>query len=127
MLPYAMPVLEERLHTDESTRDPIEPSEEVRLLLVQLLSIILDQAGTAIAAYASEVWSMLSAALADRYHEVAMQGCKVAQQLAGILGLRLSPLAKDIVAALLPLTTHKRHRVRIAAIEAIRDVMHQVG
>lgn len=67
----------------QSNHEPSEPSEEIRLLLVQLLSVILDQAGTAIAAYASEVWSMLSAALADSYHEVAMQGCKVAQQLAG--------------------------------------------
>lgn len=51
--------------------------------LVQLLSLILDQAGTAIAAYASEVWSMLTAILVDSYHEVAMLGCKVSQQLAG--------------------------------------------
>lgn len=51
--------------------------------LVQLLSLILDQAGTAIAAYASEVWAMLTAILVDSYHEVAMLGCKVSQQLAG--------------------------------------------
>lgn len=69
--------------TTQVTRNPTECSEEVRLLLVQLLSIVLGQAGSAVAAYASEVWSMLSAALADNHHEVAMQGCKVAQQLAG--------------------------------------------
>jgi hypothetical protein len=40
--------------------------------------------------------------------------------------MRLSTISKDIVAALLPLTTHKRHRTRIAAIEAVRDVMHLV-
>jgi hypothetical protein len=45
---------------------------------------------------------------------------------AAILGLRLGATSKELVAALLPLTTHKRYRVRIAAIEAIRDVMHQV-
>jgi hypothetical protein len=52
--------------------------------LVQLLSLILDQAGTAIAAYASEVWAMLTAILVDSFHEVAMLGCKVSQQLAGV-------------------------------------------
>lgn len=45
----------------------------------------------------------------------------------GNLGLRLGATSKELVAALLPLTTHKRYRVRIAAIQAIRDVMHQVG
>lgn len=45
---------------------------------------------------------------------------------AGALGYRLGATSKELVAALLPLTTHKRYRVRIAAIQAIRDVMHQV-
>lgn len=54
--------------------------------LVQLLSTTMDQAGSAIAAYASEVWAMLIATLADSFHEVAMQACKVSQQLAGRLG-----------------------------------------
>lgn len=35
--------------------------------------------------------------------------------------------SKELVAALLPLTTHKRYRVRVAAIQAIRDTVHQVG
>lgn len=55
----------------------------MRLQLVQLLSLIMDQAGSAIAAYASEVWSMLTALLVDTFHEVAVQGCWVSQQLAG--------------------------------------------
>lgn len=46
---------------------------------------------------------------------------------AGALGLRLGATSKELVAALLPLTTHQRYRVRVAAIEAIRDVVHQVG
>lgn len=40
--------------------------------------------------------------------------------------MRLGATSKELVAALLPLTTHKRYRVRVAAVEAIRDVMHQV-
>lgn len=182
------------------SHNPTEPSEEVRLKLVQLLTLIMDQAGSAIAAYASEVWSMLTALLVDSFHEVAVLGCTASEQLAGMdntyslfcyvalpmqlhyrpavdapvqpfawqseirwqqqqlnlhqllclltptcgltvhlcvcvilyapsatLGLRLGATSKELVAALLPLTTHKRYRVRIAAVEAIRDVMHQVG
>ncbi len=38
-----------------------------------------------------------------------------------------SPLAKQLVAAALQLTTAKRHRVRVAAVEAVCVTMHQVG
>ena len=41
------------------------------------------------------------------------------------LGMRLQPAAKDLVASVLPLTTHKRHRVRVAAIRAVGAIMHQ--
>lgn len=40
--------------------------------------------------------------------------------------MRLGATSKELVAALLPLTTHKQYRVRVAAVEAIQDVMHQV-
>jgi hypothetical protein len=40
--------------------------------------------------------------------------------------MRLQPAAKQLAAALLPLTTHKRHRVRIAALQALGPLMHQV-
>ena len=33
--------------------------------------------------------------------------------------MRLQPAAKQLVAVVLPLTTHKRHRVRIAALQAL--------
>jgi hypothetical protein len=72
------------------SHNPTEPSEEVRLQLVQLLALILDQAGSAIAAYASEVWSMLTALLVDSFPEVAVQGCRVSQQLAGEVSHLLS-------------------------------------
>ncbi len=45
---------------------------------------------------------------------------------AEVLGLRLQPVSKQLVAALLPLTTAKRHRVRIAALQALRPTLHQV-
>ncbi len=40
--------------------------------------------------------------------------------------MRLHNVSTGIVASLLPLTTHKRHKVRIAAIQAITPIMHQV-
>lgn len=40
--------------------------------------------------------------------------------------MRLQPVAKQLAAALLPLTTHTRHRVRVAALRALGPLMHQV-
>jgi hypothetical protein len=65
------------------SQGPAEPSEEVRLLLLQLLGVIVQQAGSAVAAYATEVWSILSAGLADSFHEAAEQACRTVQRLAG--------------------------------------------
>jgi hypothetical protein len=45
---------------------------------------------------------------------------------ADALGLRLQPVSKQLVAATLPLTTAKRHKLRIAAVQAVRAIMHQV-
>lgn len=44
---------------------------------------------------------------------------------AASLGMRLQPMAKRLAAALLPLTTHKRHRVRVAALRALGPLVHQ--
>jgi hypothetical protein len=41
--------------------------------------------------------------------------------------MRLQPVSKQLVAGLLPLTTHKRYRVRVAALRALGPLMHQVG
>lgn len=40
--------------------------------------------------------------------------------------MRLHSVSKQLVAQLLPLTTHKRHTVRIAALQAVKVTMHQV-
>ena len=37
----------------------------------------------------------------------------------------MQPAAKDLVACVLPLTTHKRHRVRAAAVKAVGATMFQ--
>jgi hypothetical protein len=44
---------------------------------------------------------------------------------AGILGLKLQPVAKQLVANALPLATHNRYRVRVAAVQAVRATMFQ--
>ena len=57
--------------------------------------------------------------LPSRAAEVNDEACQVAGLLARTLGRRLQPLSKQLVAWIAPLTTHRRHRVRVAAVRAL--------
>lgn len=59
--------------------------------------------------------------------QVCEVACDLVCALDAALGMRLAPHVKPLIAALLPLTTHKRHRVRVAAVKAVSRVTHQVG
>ena len=139
VLPYAIPVLEERIignsssassssatsssamfskqwpgATGRAMENPCEPSEEVRLLLARLLTLLVTLASKAISAYSGEVLEMATLMSCDPFYEVNIEACAAVLALNDALGLRLQPAAKQLVATLLPLTTHKRHRVRVA-------------
>jgi hypothetical protein len=46
---------------------------------------------------------------------------------ADILGQRLHSVSKQLVADVLPLTTHTRFRVRVVALQTLTPLMHLVG
>ncbi|KAG1672600.1 hypothetical protein FOA52_002080 [Chlamydomonas sp. UWO 241] len=126
LLPYAMPVLEERLAWEPGAgKTPKEGSEEVRLTLTRLLLLLLELADNAAAAYAAEAVAIVKVLADDPFHEVNVEACSIVLALNASLGMRLQPAAKELVACLLPLTTHKRHRVRVAAIGAVGATMFQ--
>lgn len=105
---------------------PVESCEEVRLLLARLLVALVRWGGKAAGAYAGEAVALMESLAMDPYHEVHVEACALARELVAALGLRLQPVAKQMVATLLPLATAKRHRVRVAAVQAVRAAMHQV-
>lgn len=65
-LPYIVPVLVARLSTQEIT----EPSEELRLSLVSLLSTFIDLCSSNMAPYLSDTVSILQRTIVDPYPEV---------------------------------------------------------
>jgi len=148
VMPYVMPVLEERLiplaqgtggtgagartagaahapgavYTDPA-RKMLEPSETVRLLLLRIVRCLVESLEAGCAAYAGEVCEIVRNAAEDPFHEVNDEACQVAGLLARTLGRRLQPLSKQLVAWIAPLTTHRRHRVRVAAVRALQEVV----
>ncbi|GLC35967.1 hypothetical protein PLESTB_000524400 [Pleodorina starrii] len=126
LLPYAFPVIAERVrHREEGSKNLTEPCEEVRLALARLLRSLVSLSGKSFGGYAGEAVELVAALAEDPFHEVQEEACGLVGDMNDVLGLRLQPVSKQLVAALLPLTTAKRHRVRIAALQALRPTMHQ--
>jgi hypothetical protein len=61
----------------------IEPSEEVRAQLAQLVLLLVRLGGKALTAYGSEVLEFTRALLADPFYEINLTGCEVLVALNG--------------------------------------------
>ena len=90
---------------------------------MQVLQFVIDTSGKAIGAYTAEVLDILRASWVDVFHEVSILGCQCIQVMAALLSRRLQPASKELTAAVLPLTTHRRKAVRCAALQAVRELM----
>ncbi|CAG9467341.1 unnamed protein product [Pedinophyceae sp. YPF-701] len=134
-LPYLMPVIEERVIPMEpedgtalaegrkAVTAVLEQSEHVRHALFLLAVWVVDEQGEAVSAYASELVEMAKVGVADAYHEVNLAACDLAQGLARCLKHQLWGVSKPLAAAVMPLTTHRRSAVRVAALRALGPLM----
>ena len=64
----------------------------------------------AIAPYGGQVTDILQRCCEDSYHEVCRQACRSIQQLVESVGMMLYSVSKHLMAAVIPLLTHKRHK-----------------
>lgn len=58
-----------------------EPSEEIRLLLVELVHAAVKKSGAAMAPFMSELVAVLSVSLADQFHDVKKACCAAVESL----------------------------------------------
>lgn len=112
--------LRERARAKGSAR---EPSEEVRLLCLQVLHALVKGVGTGLGPYVPDCLEILLSTAQDNFYEVMIEACAVLVTLAGALGHRLHQVSKVLVAAFAPLLCQRRSRVRVAALRAISAVM----
>jgi hypothetical protein len=90
---------------------------------VQILLEVMKVSQNAMGAYTAEVIEVIRCGFRDVFHEVATCSCACMQHLAHLRRRRLQPVSKELTAAVLPLTTHRRRAVRCAAIRAVRELM----
>ena len=150
LLPYAVPVLRDRLgpvdeaplsasdvlagepnasaSASRARTDPREPSEEIRAKLHRVFRELLVNAsqssGNSLAAYASDAVLVLQFTAEDAFWEVAHEACVLLEALCDELGRRLSPVAKKLAWTFAPNLTHRRSKVRVATLRALRALMH---
>ena len=154
MLPYAVPVLRERqgpiedaffvLGEAEAERanarvdprsgaprslastlsPPTEPCEEIRVRTMALLTRLVRASALGFAPYASDAAAIFTRATEDAHHEVVVEACACLRALVSILDRRLTPVSKKLAWTFAPNLTHRRAKVRVATLEAMRPLIH---
>jgi len=117
----ALPVLVPELVRRMGQLPVVEPSEEVRLQLAELVSTLVSRVeAQVLASYSSELSTFLCRAFEDGYHDIKKAACTCLCALsAKVRAEALEPHAEKLLQALLPNLQHQHSRVRLAAIEAL--------
>ena len=153
MLPYAVPVLRERQGPIEDAffvlgegggrarerarrprsgaqvlastlSPPTEPCEEIRVRTMALLTRLVRASALGFAPYASDAAAIFTRATEDAHHEVVVEACACLRALVSILDRRLTPRSKKLAWTFAPNLTHRRAKVRVATLEAMRPLIH---
>ncbi|NXJ70212.1 DAAF5 factor, partial [Rostratula benghalensis] len=118
-LPVLLPALVQRLCTPQG----VEPSEELRLGLVQLLSLLLRRCGAALVPYLTEVIRILQATLLDQYAEVRRESCRCAVACAQAMPEHFHMQSESLIKPLMQTISHQHYRVRVDVIQATGAVV----
>ena len=114
-LPFLVPTLAQRLGQQEM----VESSEEVRLVLVEMLSKIIDLSGKKIAAYLDDLINVLQKTIVDPYPEVKKESCRCASALAKSIPEHFHMQSETLIKPLLLIISHQHSKVRLHSVETI--------
>eukprot|EP00038_Savillea_parva_P000450 m.96210 g.96210 ORF g.96210 m.96210 type:complete len:856 (-) comp10150_c0_seq2:11-2578(-) len=114
-LPYMVPAMESRMGQLEIE----EPSEEVRLLHINLCAAIINKAGSGIGAYLDDIVRILSRTVTDPYPNVMKDSCDCVVSLAAAAPERFYSGTKPLARPLLKTLGHQHSRVRVQAVHAV--------
>ncbi|XP_037766378.1 dynein axonemal assembly factor 5 isoform X1 [Chelonia mydas] len=120
-LPCLLPALAQRLCPPQGQSQ--EPCEELRLALIQLLGLVLELCGAALAPYLPEVIHILQATLLDPYPEVKRESCRCAAASARAMPEHFHMHSEFLIKPLMQTVSHQHFRVRVAVIQATGTVI----
>ena len=114
-LPYIMPVLVQRLGQPEI----IEPSEELRLQVVELLKQIIESSGKKNSVYLDDIIRILQRTIIDPYPEVKKLSCHCASTLAKAVPEYFHAQSESLIKPLLLSISHQHAKVRTVVVQTI--------
>lgn len=117
-----------RDHKDHVRVQPSEPSEEIRLLFLELLGALLENAfarsaSSILHAYMFDVLVLLISGVHDPFQDVNVRACALLQAISNHMVSVMKHFSVACVRACRHLLVHRLARVRIAAIETIRALV----
>ena len=114
-LPYVIPVLVQRLGQPEVT----EPSEELRLILVEFLKEILECSGKNIGVYLDDMIKILQRTIIDPYPDVKKMACQCTSILAKTVPEHFHMQSESLIKPLLQSISHQHSKVRAIVVYTI--------
>ncbi|TSK87498.1 Dynein assembly factor 5, axonemal [Bagarius yarrelli] len=122
-LPYLMPYFVQRLGGNET----VEPAEEVRLSMVEVLSLIVEVCGKHLAPYLEDMIKILQKTLIDPFPDVKKESCKCTIHLARSIPEHFHMQAECLIKPLMQTISHQHSRVRTAVVEATGAVVQTLA
>ncbi|XP_075244833.1 dynein axonemal assembly factor 5-like [Convolutriloba macropyga] len=119
LLPASMPVFVDRLGQQELT----EESEEIRLTLVQTLSVVIDLTREGVVQFLYDFIKILQQTIKDAFAEVKKESCKCASLLAKTIPAYFHQHSENLINPLLTQISHQHSKVRVAVISCLGDVI----
>ncbi|XP_069503334.1 dynein axonemal assembly factor 5 [Ambystoma mexicanum] len=118
-LPYLMPALLQRL----GQQTIVESSEELRLGLVQLLSLAVEVCGARLAPYLDEMVRILQRTIVDPFPEVKKESCRCAASYAKSIPEHFHMQSESLIKPLMQTISHQHSKVRVAVIQTTGTVI----
>ena len=115
LLSYIIPVFFDRL----SQEDVVEPSEEIRLIMVKIFLKLVQSSQEGFAPFVDDTVKILARTLADPYQEVRKVSCKIVAQLALTNPRPLAFHGAAVAKAIVPCLHHRHSSVRILGIQVL--------
>lgn len=119
-LPYLIPVLVQRLGQQEI----VETSEELRLLLVEMLTGIVERSGKKISLYVDDYVKILQRTIVDPFPDAKKESCKCASVLAKSVPEVFHMQSETLINPLLKSIAHQHSKVRTIVVETIGKEIH---
>ncbi|KAL5019260.1 hypothetical protein ScPMuIL_004982 [Solemya velum] len=118
-LSYVIPVLVQRLGQQEI----VEPSEEIRLILIQLFSLLIQKSGKKLSVYLDDCIKILQRTIVDPYPEVKKESCICASNLSKAIPEYFHMQSESLIKPLLVTISHQHAKVRTIVVETIGNVI----